>query len=1070
MSKYNHSDIEERNDSDHEHLYENIDQLRHMVTSDSGNDDDIAVDEDESEDNMVIDMSDDDYTYNDLRRDMHDDNEEGKQEGFYESDDGNSLLREFSDYGEVEEDDDEEDFMNAIREANNFKVRRKKNKTKGKKTPSRPRREKIIDPELAQLISDANEAFVRNDLLVAEKLYNDIIKKDARNFAAYETLGDIYQLQGRLNDCCNSWFLAAHLNSSDWQFWKVVARLSADLGHKRQAIYCYSRVININADDWESLYNRSTMYKEIGQIGRALEGFQKIYHHNPFDANILRELAVLYVDYERIPDSIDLYLKVFEKNVQKRKAILSASESALESSEDEETTSDKLENEGNEESDVDIEITDEMEEEMAEYPNINWKKIYKRYKCITFDWSALNILTELYLKLPVNQQSGIKTIKRCARWIQHRELQVFWDDVLDDSEFDDRRNKNGRFDALPEVEKNKEYFLPIDIRIRLGLFRLHNDQLLEAMSHFQLLYDESFTEVADLYFEVAITLTKNEKYKEAIDFFLPLLTLEDYNNIELFRPIGKCYKETEDYANARIYYEKVIKSNLCDLDDKVALAEINYQLGNMDEFNNILLEVVELRKKETENLIKIATEDENIDIGTQNKESATNRKPKGDDVSSKPLLEDSMFRQATFRKKKTPEDVEREKAERERKITSKVVEQYNKLKLFKEDLDLGNKKQILLWVDAVSDLIDVFTSVKNFFMKSRSKRFVGIIRRTKKFNKAIDQKIDRLVKLSEGGTIVDGFPLMEERVILTSTTKLRGLTYDQWFDLFMELSLTITKFQSIEDGLSVIETAQEVNVFYQNPERVKMMRFVKLAIVLQMDNEEALTENLRSLLNQFQFNRKVLQAFMYSLSRNQTSLEILSSTVQQKFFLRQLKAFDSLRYGIYVSGQAFITNKEVINPNNKISPYLYYIYAILLYSSRGFLSALQYLNLLERELPNDPMVNLLSGLSHLHRSMQRLTPNRHFQILHGLRYIFKYYDIRSESYTDLEKQEADYNLGRAFHLIGLFSIAVQYYHKVMEAYPDPVLKKHAAYNCIIIYQESDNTELASYLMEKYLSV
>lgn len=73
-------------------------------------------------------------------------------------------------------------------------------------------------------------------------------------------------------------------------------------------------------------------------------------------------------------------------------------------------------------------------------------------------------------------------------------------------------------------------------------------------------------------------------------------------------------------------------------------------------------------------------------------------------------------------------------------------------------------------------------------------------------------------------------------------------------------------------------------------------------------------------------------------------------------------------------------------------------------------------------------------------------------------------------YTTIEKQEADYNLGRAFHLLGLVSIAVQYYNKVLNDYQDEKLKKHAAYNCVIIYQESGNTELANHIMERYLSV
>lgn len=962
-----------------------------------------------------------------------------------------SLLAEFSDYGEISE-DDEQDFMDAIREANNFKVRRRK-KDKESKSSTRGSAARVMDPEVSLLLSQANEAFVRNDLLVAERLYNEVIKKDARNFAAYETLGEIYQLQDRLNDCCNSWFLAAHLNSSDWSFWKIVASLSADLGHIRQSIYCYSRVINMNHEEWECVYRRSLLYKEIGQIGRALEGFQKLHAHNPLDGNILRELAVLYVDYNRINDAIDIYMKIFEKNVERRDAIIVASESALDSS-DEESEEDEDERQASEDA-----LEDEaLQEEMKLYPNVNWKKIRAKYKCISFDWSSLNILTELFLKLAGGEGPGIKAIKRCARWIENREGQVFWDDVNDDSEFDSRRLKNSRFDSLRESEKQKFYDLPIDIRVRLGLLRLQNDNVVEALNHFQFLYDENFADISDLYFEVALALQKAEKYKEAIDFFTPLLVVDEFCTLDLYKPLAKCYKETEDYTTAEEYYKHIVELEPDDLDNRLVLAEINYHLGNTEVFSKLLSEVINLRKSQANDGI----------LPNDNKESSSEPK----DASGKPLLEDSLFKRSGPRKKRTPQDAERERKEREKRITSKILDKYGKLAIYKSGMQYGDKNQRFLWIETASDLVDVFSSVKNFFVKSKSKKFVGIFRKTRKFNKVIDYKIERLSKLSEGDNLLDGLPLMEERVTLTSATELRGLTYDQWFELFMELALNLTRYQSVEDGLSVIETAQEVNVFFQDPERAKMMKFVKLAIAsrIEDEDEDASIDNLRNLLNQFQFNRKVLQLFMFSLIRGQRSLNIVSSTVHQKFFLRQLKAFDSIRYGRNVSGQAAVTNKIVSNPEKRNPPYLYYLYAVLLYSSRGFLSALQYLVRLEQDIPNDPMVNLLMGLSHLHRSMQRMTASRHFQILHGLRYMYHYYDLRSTSYTVLEKQEADYNMGRAFHLLGLVSIAVQYYNKVLNDYEDEKLKKHAAYNCVMIFQESGNPKLANHVMEKYLSI
>ena len=664
-------DTSKVNEDDEEHLYDNIDDYKNLI-------------------------QDEDYDEGDVPHDLK------LSEDEYNSERDSSLLAEFSDYGEISE-DDEEDFMNAIREASNFKVKKKKKNDKGK-SYGRQRKERVLDPEVAQLLSEANEAFVRNDLQVAERLFNEVIKKDARNFAAYETLGDIYQLQGRLNDCCNSWFLAAHLNASDWEFWKIVAILSADLDHVRQAIYCFSRVISLNPMEWESIYRRAMLYKKTGQLARALDGFQRLYIYNPYDANILRELAILYVDYDRIDDSIGLYMKVFNANVDRRKAILAALENALDSSDEESAAED----------DGDEKEPFEQDEDMQMFPDINWKKINAKYKCIPFDWSSLNILAELFLKLTVSEVDGIKSIKKCARWIQRRESQKFWDDVPDDSEFDNRRFKNSTFDLLPAAEKEKSYNIPIDIRVRLGLLRLDTDNLVEALNHFQCLYDETFTDVADLYFEAATALTRAEKYKEAIDFFTPLLSLEEWRTTDVFKPLARCYKETESYETAKEFYELAIKSEPGDLDIRVSLAEIYYHLNDPETFKHMLVDVVEMRKHQVdETLHRISTERSSNDTSN--------------DISSKPLLEDSKFR--TFRKKKrTPYDAERDRIERERRITAKVVDKYEKIKKFEFDSGLGEANQVNLWINTVSELVDIFSSVKNFFMKSRSRKFVGILR------------------------------------------------------------------------------------------------------------------------------------------------------------------------------------------------------------------------------------------------------------------------------------------------------------------------------------------------------
>lgn len=1018
---------------DEEHLYGDIDDLKDLIGSD--------VEYNNASDNTSFDA---------------------------DSDNG-ALLAVFSDIeaNSVDEgDDSEQDFMDAIREANNFKVKRRRDRKSGK-LKRRPPRERPVDPEVAQLLSEANEYFVKNDLESAEQFYNKVIGKDPKNFAAYETLGDIYQLQGRMNDCCNAWFLAAHMNPSDADFWKIVAILSEDLCHYRQAIYCFSRVLNINKFEWECVYHRALLHKKLGQLSKALDGFKRLYANNPYDSNILRELAALYVEYNKIDLAVELYMDIFEANEVRRKEIIKNNVLPAQSS-------DKEAENGSEDDRENVsEIEDELfQEDKQLFPNVNWKKINKQYKCIPFDWSSLNIIVELLLKKFDRTAENIKLVKQLARWIQRRENQTFWDDALDDSEFDERRLHNSRFELLDSQEKNKVFSLPIDIRIRLGLLRLNNNNVVEALNHFQFLFDEVFNDVYDLNNIVGSALVKAEHFQEAIDFLAPLLSIPEFNNVELYENLGKCYKETENYQLAKQFLEKVVEMKPSALEEKLSLAEVYYHLGNNIAFKNILNEVTRIRKMQDVRLsVPSLPLDQDQVPGASDRDHLIDtdfRMTK--DTTNKPLLEDSMFKKYNSRKKKSAQELEREKIERERKLTQKVVDRYQSLDAYAIDQPVGNESQIRQWIDTVSDLVDVFSSVKNFFNKSRSKKFIGIIRKSKRFTSIVDYQLERLSRLNRGDNLSDTLPVMEERITLTSTTSLRGLNYDQWFELFMNLALTIAKYQSVSDAMSVVDTAEQVNVFYQDVFRSKMMKFVRLAIFLRAENEEGVTDNLRNLLNQFQFNRKIIHLFMFSLARGTFSSNNLNSTVQQKFFLRQIKAFDAVRFKTHVNGQASITNRKVQNSNGRISPYLYYVYSLLLYSSRGFLSSLQYLSWLKNEIEYDPVVHLVMGLAHMHRSMQRLTAARHFQMLHSLRYLFLYYDIRCKSYTDKEKQEADYNIGRAFHLCGLVSVALKYYNRVLNRYGTGNLKMHAAYNCALIFQESGNAELADDIVRKYLSI
>ncbi|KAJ1976107.1 transcription factor TFIIIC subunit tfc4, partial [Dimargaris xerosporica] len=172
--------------------------------------------------------------------------------------------------------------------------------------------------------------------------------------------------------------------------------------------------------------------------------------------------------------------------------------------------------------------------------------------------------------------------------------------------------------------------------------------------------------------------------------------------------------------------------------------------------------------------------------------------------------------------------------------------------------------------------------------------------------------------------------------------------------------------------------------------------------------------------------------------------------------------------------------------------------------------------------PNDLHLKLCMGLSLIQRAMQRRSPNRHLVILEGFKHLFTYFETTMAAPNDSplinfegtevvdsialvqrrKRFEALFNLARAFHLLGLVSLAVPYYECVLgiravqgldltcefqRPVPDAVrpdttldaeamgdllcpFRHEAAYNLAQIYMRSGNPGLAQHMLFTYCSI
>ena len=78
------------------------------------------------------------------------------------------------------------------------------------------------------------------------------------------------------------------------------------------------------------------------------------------------------------------------------------------------------------------------------------------------------------------------------------------------------------------------------------------------------------------------------------------------------------------------------------------------------------------------------------------------------------------------------------------------------------------------------------------------------------------------------------------------------------------------------------------------------------------------------------------------------------------------------------------------------------------------------------------MINLSIALSYIHHALKRQVDNRHYLIMQGFAFLSLYYDTRHVSKDPCERQEAEYNIARTFHLLGLTQSAIPHYQNCLD--------------------------------------
>lgn len=287
--------------------------------------------------------------------------------------------------------------------------------------------------------SGATEAFIDGDYDRATEMVMQAIQLNPEMFTAHSLLSEIFLAKGQKDKALTALWNGAHTRPKDPSVWLKVARLLLErAGDDRKSalndvIYCYSRVIDINPKNFNVRYQRAAVYRELGYNGRAVAEYERILKDQPNSPRALRHLAEVFIDLDDVQRAIDHWSESIEYFTSR----------------DPQTVRD-------------------------------------------FSWSDANIYAELFGYVG-HHKEGLNAVKSVARWLLGRKDDDFWDNFQDDDrewdpEDSPRRIKTDGF--IPGQWPRDSYGLglPLELRIRMGLFRLkmgekhHSEALVSGVS------------------------------------------------------------------------------------------------------------------------------------------------------------------------------------------------------------------------------------------------------------------------------------------------------------------------------------------------------------------------------------------------------------------------------------------------------------------------------------------------------------------------------------------------------------------------------------------------------------
>ncbi|KAK2462196.1 hypothetical protein APHAL10511_005784 [Amanita phalloides] len=949
----------------------------------------------------------------------------------------------------------EAEFRDDLREASGVGRRRKKRgRTAGP----------TLSPQVRSLIGDGNQTYVDNNLVEAIRIMQEVIRIEPRAMAAWTVLAQCYSDMHQEEKALQLRIMAAHL-THDAEEWDRLARQSRDMGLKQQALYCYRKVYSLDPANVEALWDRASLAVEIGDLKTARNAYLGILKQLPHAMAVLTSIRPILIELSDLATCTTLFQQAFD-HYQVVYPIGRA--------------------------------VDASTIPPTELPGGG------------FTLLEILVLADLY-NTQGEYEKAVASIRKGCRWLQGRAEQRHWDLCDDDREFDGEdvppESRNVEGDGISGV-KPGDYPLDINARHRLAVARIKMGDIEEGKLHANVVLSQEVLDYAPLFSEIADAYFDRTLYAEAKPIYEVLGADVVTSSIYILLQTAACLRMMNELKEAAEVYEHVRLADPANNDAKMRLAEIYEILNEPRRALELVYEVIDSRKKRPRDAASTATPGPSTiaaptSLFQEDRTAARTKSTTGTSARPQNRLTHAQLR-----------ELEVEKEREAIRGWARVQDLWAAMLASTQEEEATQEERE--WLMEAEKLVETFRETRNLFLTSRNLPFRGMFPRSKAARQQLaeaerEADEERMASRLHLDLEHDSMTRRAGKSKIVGVQVFRGVNFDDWLRLFIQYAFLLTKRGQYEIADEVLRHILVSNA-YQSRERQDSIRLALITCAIHAERHMSIVEHARKLITTHQFDNEPFRILLASLSSGLRATDAFITSTLQKHLFREIKMSDvavknpeSLKWNPinkrYAVGQGKTSGTggggedeggeddaddaiagaggdmpDIVGapriPTQQ-NPMIVTIYGQICIAARSYQSAIFYLLHAYDYCPNDPMICLCLAIASIGRAMQRQSDNRHHLVAQAMAFLSKYRELRTEEGNGIG--EVEFNFGRAFHQLGLFSYAVKHYEKVLELAEEVdsaeyTLAREAAYNLSLIFVQTGAVPLADALYRRWLSI